>query len=302
MSTDNALAIYEQFDTMQRVAVVLHESGYFGDVKSKAQAIIKVMAGAELGLPPFASMTGIHIIQGKPALGANVIATLIKNDPRYDYRVVELTDTVCRVEFFEQGQRCGVSEFTAQDARKAGTKNMDKYPKNMLFSRAISNGAKWFTPGIFGGSPIYTPDELGADVDEDGNVLEGEIVHPAPVNRQPVPPPVPPMKASWEDIGNGGEVMTPVTLDPAKWELFRGKVASNPRNTVSSVASAVAATGLYRAQDHALSAAKLISADLEKSTQLTKEDALRLFDQLIERKQADQTPLFADDGATAYAE
>ena len=176
---DKALAIYNQFDQLQAAATALQASGYFSDVRSQAQAVVKVMAGAELGLPPFAAMTGIHIIQGKPALGANVIATLIKNDPRYNYRVLEHTDAVCRIQFYENGEPCGVSEFTAQDAKKAGTKNMDKYPKNMLFARAISNGAKWYTPGIFGGSPVYTPDELGADVDEDGNIVEGSY-EPAP--------------------------------------------------------------------------------------------------------------------------
>ena len=170
---DNALAIYNQFSQLQAAAQVLYKSRYFSDVQDEAKAIVKVMAGAELGLPPFASMTGIHIIQGKPALGANVIATLIKNDPRYNYRVLEMSDTICRIQFYESGEPCGVSEFTAQDAKKAGTKNMDKFPKNMLFARAISNGAKWFTPGIFGGAPVYTPDELGADVDEDGNIVEG---------------------------------------------------------------------------------------------------------------------------------
>ena len=170
---DNALAIYNQFSQLQAAAQVLYKSRYFSDVQDEAKAIVKVMAGAELGLPPFASMTGIHIIQGKPALGANVIATLIKNDPRYNYRVLEHTDNVCRIQFYEDGQPCGVSEFTAKDAQKAGTKNMDKYPKNMLFARAISNGAKWYAPGIFGGAPVYTPDELGADVDEDGAIIEG---------------------------------------------------------------------------------------------------------------------------------
>lgn len=182
---DKALAIYTQFDQLQRAATALQASGYFSDVRSQAQAVVKVMAGAELGLPPFAAMTGIHIIQGKPALGANVIATLIKNDPRYDYRVMEHTDAVCRIQFFENGEPCGISEFTAQDAKKAGTKNMDKYPKNMLFARAISNGAKWYTPGIFGGAPVYTPEELGADVDEDGQVVEGSYT-PAPAP-QPTP-------------------------------------------------------------------------------------------------------------------
>lgn len=184
--TDRALSIYNQFDQLQAAATALQASGYFSDVRSQAQAVVKVMAGAELGLPPFAAMTGIHIIQGKPALGANLIATLIKNDPRYNYRVLEHTDAVCKIQFFENGEPCGVSEFTAQDAKKAGTKNMDKFPKNMLFARAISNGAKWYTPGIFGGSPVYTPDELGADVDEDGNIIEGSYTPNEPTRTQPV--------------------------------------------------------------------------------------------------------------------
>ena len=167
----NALTIYGQFETLQRAAMALYKSNYFGDSKSEAQAIVKVMAGAELGLPPFASMTGIHIIQGKPALGANVIATLIKNDPRYNYRVLEMTDETCSIEFYENGQPCGVSEFTAKDAQRAQVKNMNKFPRNMLFARAISNGAKWYTPGIFGGAPVYTPDELGADYDEEGYMV-----------------------------------------------------------------------------------------------------------------------------------
>lgn len=66
----NALTIYKDFDGLQRAAMALQKSGYFQDVKTEAQAIVKVMAGSELGLPPFASMTGIHIIQGKPVLGA----------------------------------------------------------------------------------------------------------------------------------------------------------------------------------------------------------------------------------------
>jgi len=224
MSTDNALAIYQQFDTMQRAAVVLVESGFFKDVQSKAQAIVKVMAGAELGLPPFASMTGIAIIQGKPVLGANLIATLVKNDPRYDYRPVEHTDTACVIEWREKGKVVGQSAFTWEEATRAGLTGKDnwrKYPSDMLFARAISRGARRFAPGIFGGSPIYTPDELGADVDEDGNVVEGEIVHSVPVNRQP--PPLPPVKAVPAGLNpETGEVMDE-ELFPAVPESLRRK-------------------------------------------------------------------------------
>ena len=92
---NNQLAVIqpEQFETTQRVAKAMVASGYFEDAKDVAQAVVKIMAGQEMGLPPFASMTNIHIIKGKPVLGANVLATLIKNDPRYDYRVKKMDDS-----------------------------------------------------------------------------------------------------------------------------------------------------------------------------------------------------------------
>jgi hypothetical protein len=45
----------------------------------------------------------------------------------------------------------------------------------MLFARAISRGARRFAPGIFGGAPVYTPDEMGVDTDEEG-FIEGESI------------------------------------------------------------------------------------------------------------------------------
>ena len=183
--SENALAVRQQMSMTDAMEAAKHmaASGFFQDARDASQAVVKVLAGQELGLGPFASMTGIHIIKGRPALGANVIATLIKNDPRYDYRVLEMTNTNCNIRFFECGQPVGESTFSAQDAQKAGTQNMGKFPRNMLFARAISNGARWYTPGIFGGSPVYTPEELGAQVDEDGYIV-GEVVEHEP---QPQP-------------------------------------------------------------------------------------------------------------------
>ncbi len=100
------------------------------------------------------------------------VTTTPPRSGRYDYRVVELTERVCKIAFFEQGQPIGVSEFSAADAARAGTQNMGKFPRNMLFARCISNGVKWFCPDIFLGAPVYTPEELGATVDDDGTVVE----------------------------------------------------------------------------------------------------------------------------------
>jgi hypothetical protein len=199
----NALSIYNQFDTMQRTALALYKSGYFQDATSEAQAIVKVMAGAELGLPPFASMTGIHIIKGKPVLGANLIATLIKQHPSYNYRISRNDDDAVHIDFFENGEKVGVSSFSMKDAQTAGLLNnptWKKFPRNMLFSRAISNGARWYTPDIFGGSPVYTPDEFGLQVDEDGDVVEGEVVQ-----AQPTPEPEPQNKRLFIEFQQAGK-------------------------------------------------------------------------------------------------
>lgn len=167
----------DTIDDLQRLGEILSRSGFFEDCKQAAQAAVKILAGAELGFPAFSSMCGIYIIKGKPAIGANLMAAAVKRSPRYDYRVLELNDRICKIAFFDGNREIGVSEFSAADAHKAGTQNMWKFARNMLFARAMSNGCRWFTPDIFLGAAVYTLEELGATVDEDGNVIE---VSPSP--------------------------------------------------------------------------------------------------------------------------
>jgi hypothetical protein len=176
-------SVVTTYDEVERAAKAMAASGFFIDTKSISQAIVKIMAGQELGFGPFASMNGVYIIQGRPSFGANMMAAAVKASGRYNYRVVEMSDTKCEIAFFEQGQECGRSSFTIEDARKAGTKNLDKFPRNMLFARAMSNGVRWYCPDVTNGSAVYTPEELGAEVDGDGNVvvLPAEVVEAEPV-------------------------------------------------------------------------------------------------------------------------
>jgi hypothetical protein len=148
------------------------ESGMFPDTKSAAQAIVKIQAGQEIGIPPFAAMSGIHIIQGKPTIGAGIMASIVKGSGKYDYRVVESTEKVCSIDFYQGKEKIGNSTFTIEDAKKALTKNLDKFPKNMLFARAMSNGVKWYTPDVFSG-PVYVPEEMTATITED---VKAEVI------------------------------------------------------------------------------------------------------------------------------
>ena len=189
---DNSVQVYQQekgmarrdedhLTTIQRMGGLLAASGYFADAREMAQAAVKVMAGEELGIPPIASMMGINIIKGKVALGGNLIASRIRAHG-YEFEV-QLDNKGCVIRFFGKpdanGQRksMGSSSFTEEDAKAAGLLSSDtyrKFPRNMFFNRAMSNGAKWYTPEVFAGAPIYTPEELGATVDEEGNVVHQE--------------------------------------------------------------------------------------------------------------------------------
>jgi hypothetical protein len=156
---------------IMNISKAFYESGMFTDIKSVAQAMVKISAGQEIGIPPFASMTGIHIIQGKPTIGAGLIASRLKGSGKYDYRVVEASEKVCSIDFFQGATKIGNSTFTIEDARKALTKNIDKFPKNMLFARAISNGVKWYCPDIFSG-PVYVPEEMQVVTTEEATHIE----------------------------------------------------------------------------------------------------------------------------------
>ena len=161
------------------IGKAFHESGMFPDIRSAAQAIVKIQCGQELGIGPFAAMSGIHIIQGKPTIGAGVMASCVKGSGKYDYRVVESTEQVCSIDFFQGKEKIGNSTFTIADAKKAGTKNLDKFPKNMLFARAMSNGVKWFTPDVFAG-PVYTPEEFDAQPQHTVEAV-AEVIEPVEV-------------------------------------------------------------------------------------------------------------------------
>ena len=135
------------------------DSGMFTDAKSVAQAFVKIQAGQEIGLAPFAAMSGINVIMGKPTFGAGVIASSVKGSGKYDFKVIEMSEKICSIDYFEGKEKIGNSTFTIDDAKKQGTKNLDKFPKNMLYARAMSNGQKWFCPDVFQ-MAVYVPEEM----------------------------------------------------------------------------------------------------------------------------------------------
>lgn len=186
MTTEIAIRPSAPITTLDDMALgeILARSGFFSDARDAAQAIVKVLAGRELGFGPIASMSGVYVINGKPVLSANLMAAAVKRSGRYTYRIKQLDDTACEIVFYERTEALiPTSRFTIEDARQAGAldgKNghtWKKFPRNMLFARALSNGTRWHCPDIFGG-PMYTPEELGTPVTDDGDVITIEVPRP----------------------------------------------------------------------------------------------------------------------------
>lgn len=169
-------------ETME-LAGTFVRSGFFQDTKDVAQAVVKIIAGRELGLGPFASVTGIHIIKGRPELSANVHAVMVRRCG-YDYRVRRIDAEACVIEFFRGGESLGKSSFTIEDARRAGTQNTDRFPRNMLFARAMTNGVAWFCPDATSGVRVYAEGEVERDEAAEPVFVQPEVAE-MPPRQQP---------------------------------------------------------------------------------------------------------------------
>jgi hypothetical protein len=163
-----------------RLGKGLAASGMFKDARQAEQAFAKLIFGRDLGLSATQAMTDIHIIEGKPEMSANLQASKVRSSDRYEYDVIDLTPERCELLFWKDGEEVGTSEFTIEDAQRAGlVKDKSpwvKYPRNMLFARAMSNGVAWYCPDVMNGIRVYAEGEL-LDVQR---VEQTQTAEPAP--------------------------------------------------------------------------------------------------------------------------
>jgi hypothetical protein len=178
------------------------KSGYFSNAREVSKAATIILAGRELGVGFVAALNNIYWVNNRMTIGATLMASIVDRSSTHKYEVLEHTNEICRIGFFRRDtttspwESRGVSVYSMDDAKRAnlaGKTNWKMYPRNMLFHRALSNGCRFYVPGLFGGSPPYTPEEIDPDipmrddgsyaieppprrVEEDSNVIEAEIV------------------------------------------------------------------------------------------------------------------------------
>ena len=173
-----------------RVAMVFIKSGLFSVKKRNdeavpedvqlARAFVKIQAGYEHGFQPFYSMQNFNIIQGKVTMSAEAIGSKIKSHKRYDYKTIEHDDQHCKIQFIKDGKHDYVSTFTIADAKRAGLYKADsgwaKYPRAMLFARALTQGGRIVCPEAIKGA--ITEDEAANEIidGETGEIIDVNAV------------------------------------------------------------------------------------------------------------------------------
>lgn len=185
---DNSTLAVRSLEDVKRFGNIFVQSGMFKadsratEAQKLYQAAVKIIAGAEFGVAPFAAMRGINIINGNAEMSSNLMAAKVKAHPKYDYRIKQWDNDGCVIDFYEivnpgkpikEQEHLGKSSFDLEDAKRgrlAGGDNYGKFPRNMYFARALSNGVRIHCPDIFTGAPVYVEGEIS------GEVVEGELV------------------------------------------------------------------------------------------------------------------------------
>lgn len=122
-----------------------------------------------LGIAPIHAITSIHVINGKPSASADLIAASVRR-AGHKLRVTG-DDTYAEAILIRQDDPD--FEYVARwDMAKAKQANLNTatwkaYPAAMLRSRAITEVARMGASDALYGV-IYTPEELGAEVDAEG--------------------------------------------------------------------------------------------------------------------------------------
>lgn len=182
-------------------------SGFLpSSIKTPEQGVTIAMKGYELGIPPMQAFAHIHVISGKPAISSELMLALIYSKvPGAIVNFTRTDDTGCELEAKRPGAGAKFSRFafTHEDAQKAQALTKDtwkKFPAAMYRARAISAMARAMFPDALMGCS-YTPEELGASVTDEGEVIETtaapaapprvEIARaqPAPAAKPKAPPP-----------------------------------------------------------------------------------------------------------------
>jgi hypothetical protein len=144
-------------------ATIAHAAGMCG-VRSPDEAFVRIATGMELGLTPMQSLRGVHVINGRPQMSADMMVGVCLSRPEVCeyFQLVESSPERAVYRTKRRGSPEPVTlVFTIEDAKRAGllgSKTWIAHPAAMLRARCSSQLARAVYPDLVNG--LYTEDEM----------------------------------------------------------------------------------------------------------------------------------------------
>lgn len=151
--------------------------------RKPANVLYAIEYGRTIGVPAMTAILGIHVIEGKPTASAALISGLVRRAGHKlrvvaDEKKLTVTATIVRNDDPDFVFTSTWDMDRAKTAELTGKKVWKNFPLSMLKARATTEVARdACQEALFG--LLYTPEELGATVDAEGNPIiasTGEIV------------------------------------------------------------------------------------------------------------------------------
>lgn len=191
----------DAWGVMWEQAAALVKSGFLpASIKTPEQAIAVILTGDELGIPKMLALRSIHVIEGRPTLSADLMASLVQReiDRHRDGYLMVLPPTAeaCTVLYrrwgWPEGQEYTYTMADAQRANLAARATWKAHPAAMLRARATAAVCRMAFADVIAG--LYAPEELD---DEPGFAVVAEM---EPVDRSFMTPAAPEPAEATEPI------------------------------------------------------------------------------------------------------
>ncbi|MEV1167398.1 hypothetical protein [Nonomuraea sp. NPDC049784] len=148
--------------------------------KQPANVLWAIEFGESIGVDAITAITEVHVIKGKPSSSAGLVSALVRKaghrmrtwvERDDNGRLLKAVSTIVRSDDPDFEFR---SEWTIARAQTAGllkqNENYGKYPEAMLKARSQTEVARDACKEALCGLG-YTPEELGAEVNDDGSIV-----------------------------------------------------------------------------------------------------------------------------------
>lgn len=165
----------QEFKMLENMSVCASQSKFFDRVGSQGGLLSIMVYAKELGLPPMQCLFGgMHNIQGKIELSASLMNAMIRK-AGHMIEILQCDNNTCSLKGTRKDTKETYTEtFTMQDAQQADLmKNptYKKFPKNMLFARALKNLSRMLFSDVIGSA--YVEGEI-SDLDDKKKTFEAK--------------------------------------------------------------------------------------------------------------------------------